>query len=140
VHALRHPVEPAAGELDLDQRRRVQLRDRPRVAADATVQLHRVLTVDVGGERLDPELGSERREPVLRRPDPLAADLDHLAVAEVLVQRPPADPVAGLEDRHGRAAVDQRPSGRQPREPGADDEDVSVDAPRHQASSRTPSL
>ena len=73
-----------------------------------------------------PELLGERGEAVLRRPDPLAADLHDLAVAEVLVQQPAADAIARLEHDH-RGAAGQQVAGRhEAREPGADDGHVGL--------------
>ena len=88
--------------------------------------LEDVLAGAVGREGLEPELADQRDHPVLGRADPLGADLDHLAVADRLVQRPAADPVAGLEHDHVAAGGAQLAGRRQPGEAGADDDDVRV--------------
>ena len=65
--------------------------------------LDQALAVGVGGEGLDPELAGQREHALLGGPRPLAAHLDHLAVADVGVQQPPAHPVSGLDDQDGSA-------------------------------------
>jgi len=55
---------------------------------------------------------------------PLAADLDHLAAAERLVEDPSAHPVAGLEHDDPLAGVDEAARGGEAREPRADHDDV----------------
>ena len=65
-------------------------------------------------------------EAVLGRADPLAADLDHLAVPDVGVERAAADPVARFGDLHRGAPGDEGARGREPGEPGAGDDDVSI--------------
>ena len=81
---------------------------------------------DVGREGLEAELADQGQHPVLGRADPLGADLDHLAVADRLVQRPAADPVAGLEHDRLAACGVQRAGRREPGEPGADHDHVRV--------------
>jgi hypothetical protein len=69
---------------------RRELRDRAAIAARPAVDVGDVLAVAEGREGRDPELGGQRREPVLRRPDPLAARLDDLAgTISWLSVRPP---------------------------------------------------
>ena len=97
---------------------------RARVAPHLAVDLDQVLAVAEGRERLDAELARERREPVLGRPDPLAARLDDLAAADLLVERAPADAVARLEHHHALAGAGQVARGDEAREPGADDDYV----------------
>ena len=65
-------------------------------------------------------------QPVLGRADPLAADLDHLAVADVVVQHPAAHPLAGLEHHDRGPARHERPSGAEPRQPRPHHHDVGV--------------
>ena len=55
-----------------------------------------VAVLDRSG-RPDAELVGERQHAVLRRPDPLTAELDDRAVCERVVQDAPADAVAGLQ-------------------------------------------
>ena len=102
----------------------------PRVAADAAPVLEQVVALGVRGERLHAELAGERGEPVLRRPDPLAAHLDDLAVADVVVEEAAAHPVAGLDtttDRAPRAV--ERAGGGEPGEPRAHDDHVRLASP-----------
>ena len=61
---------------------------------------------------------------VLRGPDPLAADLDDLAVADVVVEDSPAHAVARLEDDAVDPALRQVERGGKPRESRADDRDL----------------
>src|SRR5215216_642956 len=89
-HLAREPVEAALCLLDIDEDRRVDARDRAPVAADASSVLQKVVALGVRGEGLDPELPRERREPVLGGPDPLAAHLHDLALADVVVEQAPA--------------------------------------------------
>ncbi len=78
----------------------------------------------MGREGLDAQLSGERRDPLLGRADPLAADLDQLARADLLVEQPAADPVAGLDydrlDPGGKEAA----TGDEPGKAGPDDRDV----------------
>ena len=59
--------------------------------------LDQVPPLVIGREGVDAELAGERRDPLLGRADPLAADLDHLALADLLVEQPAADAVARLD-------------------------------------------
>jgi hypothetical protein len=97
------------------------------VAVDGPGQLEDVLALDVGRVRVDPNRARQRGQPVLGRADPLAADLDDLAVAEFVVERPAAGAVARLEDHHRRARGGQLACRRQPGEPRADDYDVGLE-------------
>ena len=83
-----------------------------------------MLAVVEGRERLDAELGGQGREPVLRRADPLAAGLDHLPVADLLVERAAADALARLEHDRAPPGAAQVARGHEAREPGADDDYV----------------
>ena len=94
--------------------------------------LDQVLALAVGGEGLDAQVPGECGQVVLARADPLAPHLDHLAVADRLVERPPADPVAGLDDEHLAAPGGQLAGGHQPGQPGADHHDFRfVSGHRH---------
>jgi hypothetical protein len=122
VDAPRQPVELAQAAVDVEQGERVEPRDRAAVAAKAAVEPQQVRPLGVGRERLDPDLGGERGDPVLGRPDPLPAHLDHPSLAEVGVDRPPADPVARLEHQRLGSGRGERPGGGEPGEAGADDD------------------
>ena len=79
-------------------------------------------------ERRDAELVGEARDPVLGRPDPLAAEIEDV-VADPARQRAAADPIAGLDHDHvgpGGAELARRAQARQP---GADHDHVVH--PRH---------
>ena len=70
------------------------------VAVGDTITFDEVLAPGPGRVALEPELVGEGEDLGLRRPDPLAADLDHVVGAgDRMVQQPPANPFAGLE--HG---------------------------------------
>jgi hypothetical protein len=96
----------------------------PGVAPHLRAGLDQVLAVAEGGERRDAELGRQRREPVLGRADPRAARLEHLAIADLLVERAAADPVARLEHHHAPAGAGEVARRDQARQPGADDDYV----------------
>ena len=116
----RHPVEAERGLGEVGEPVRRELRDAPGVAADLAVELDQVLALAEGREALDAELAGQRREPVLRRPDPLPARLDDLAGVvrpERLVERPPADPVSSLEHHDPLPRPREIPSGHEPRSP-----------------------
>jgi hypothetical protein len=66
------------------------------VALHFAVHGEEVLALHVCREQADAELLGERQDTLLRRTDPLAAQLDHGAVLERVVQEAPADPIAGL--------------------------------------------
>ena len=89
--------------------------------------LDQVPPLVIGREGLDAQLAGERRDPLLGRADPLAADLDHLAVADLLVEQPAADPVARLDHDRLCPGGEEPTGGDEPGEPGADDRDVSLD-------------
>ena len=75
------------------------------------------------------ELVREREGAVLRRPDPLPAELDDDAVACRRVEHPTTDAVSGLED-HDPATRGGQVAGRgETSQPGAHDDDVGVHAP-----------
>ncbi len=63
------------------------------------------------------ELVHQRLDPVLARPDPRAAAVDPDAVVADLGERAAADPVTGLQQRHGFARLLEPQRGRQPGEP-----------------------
>ena len=83
-----------------------------------------MLALLVGREGLDAELRRQLREPVLGRADPLAADLDDLAVADLMVEHAPADAVTRLEHHAVDPLGGELPRGRQPGQPGSDHDDV----------------
>jgi len=83
-----------------------------------------LLALVVSSEGSDAKLGGEREDSVLARPGPLPAHLDNLAVTEILVHHPPADPVPGLEHQHGTACRCHGARRRQPGQPGPDYQDV----------------
>ena len=83
-----------------------------------------MLAVAERREALDAELLGQRGEPVLGRPDPLAARLHDLAGADVLVERAPADPVARLEHDHAAAGPLQIAGGHEPGQAGPHDDDI----------------
>jgi hypothetical protein len=85
----------------------------------------------VRGERLDPELPGERIHAVLGGTNPLPPDLDHLPVAEVVVEDPAADPVPGLQDHHRPTGSHEVPGRHQAREPGTHDANVGLSCLRH---------
>ena len=80
----------------------------------------------MGGKGLHAELARERGEPVLRGPDPLAANLDDLAVSDVVVEEPAAHPVAGFEHDHGCPAGCERAGGGEPGQARAHDDHVRL--------------
>ena len=76
----------------------------PSYSVPDAVSVVDALAVDVGVERLQAELVDQRQHPVLGRADPLAADLDDLAVADARG--------SGSGRRPGRGPRARRPSGR----------------------------
>jgi hypothetical protein len=70
------------------------------------------------------DLLGQRQDVVLGGAHELPADLGHLAVAEVVVEQPPADPVAGLQDGHGPARGDEFARRGESGQSGADHDDV----------------
>ena len=66
----------------------------------AAVELEQVARPRCRWGRSRCRLVEQREHAVLGRPDPLAADLDDLAIADLGVDSAPADPVAGLEHDH----------------------------------------
>jgi hypothetical protein len=108
-HRAREPVQPRAGLLVVEQDHRVDARDDALVAAQRSAPLDDALAGGVGLEGVDAQLARELDEAVLGRADPLPADLDDLAGVlgrQRLVERPPADAVARLEDDDRRARGD----------------------------------
>jgi len=59
-------------------------------------------------------LGHQRLDPVLARPDPGAAAVDPDTVVADLGERAAADPITGLQQRHGFARLLEPQRGRQP--------------------------
>jgi hypothetical protein len=81
----------------------------------------------VSRKGLDAELVGKRRDPLLSRSDPLATDLDHLALADLLVEQSAADPVSRLDhDRLGSGGGNLA-GGDEPGQSGTDDRDVGLD-------------
>ena len=81
----------------------------------------------MGGKGVDAHRARQRKHPVLRRADPLAAHLHHLAVADRLVEDPPSHSAAGLEDDHRRAGRLEVASGHEPGEARAHDDHVRLE-------------
>ncbi len=81
----------------------------------------------MGGEGLEAQLAGERQHAVLGRPDPLAADLDLLAVGDRLRQQPAPDPVARLQHRDRRPCPLQLARRDEAGEAGADDGHVCLE-------------
>jgi hypothetical protein len=119
-------VEAPLRALHVEQHDGVDARDRAAVAAQPAAVLDDVLALAVGREGVDPELTRERRQPVLGGPDPLAADLDDLPVADLLVEGPPAHPIARLDHDHGGAGAHRGAGGRQAGQAGPDHHEVGV--------------
>ena len=84
-----------------------------------------MLTLVPAREGADAELFRKRDDPVLSRADPLAADLDHGAILERVVERSAADPLLCLEHDDVATRPAQIASGGQPREAPTDDRDVN---------------
>jgi hypothetical protein len=118
--------QPAARATDIEQHVRREARNRAPVAAELAAELEQVAALVIGREGLDLELARQREQPVLARPDPLAAHLDDPARADRGVQRSAAHPVAGLDDEHIAAGGDQLPCRHQTRQTGAHHDDVGV--------------
>ena len=81
-HLARHPVEPALGLRDVGEHGRVDPRDRARGSGAGRRADSITFSPASGSGRSRCPARAPARQPVLRRPDPLAADLDDLAVAE----------------------------------------------------------
>ena len=73
----------------------------------------------------DAVLGGEGEEPYVCLPERLAARVERQA-ADVHSPGAAADPVARLEDDDPHAGLREPPGGRQPGEPGADDDRLGV--------------
>ena len=97
---------------------------RIREAQLLSAHLEDALAVVVGGEEREAELLGQGAHPVLRRSDPLAAELHQRAVRERVVEDAPADAIASLEhdDRVARRLEIAR--GRQAGQAGAHDDDI----------------
>ena len=85
-----------------------------------------VVALVVLGEGLQAELVGERRDGVLRRPDPGAAEVGRVPVAQRRVERAAADAVAGLEDEDAATGGGQRGRRVSPARPGTDDATSAV--------------
>ena len=79
----------------------------------------------VAREGAHAELVGERQHAVLRRPDPLPAELDDRAVGERVVEDAPADAVAGLQHDDAAALLLEAAGGGQAGEAGPDDDDIN---------------
>jgi hypothetical protein len=88
------------------------------VAPHIAVHGEEMVAFDVGREHADAELPCEREDAVLREADPLAAQLDHRAVTERVIQEAPADAVAGLQHEDREPGGQKVARGGQPGEPG----------------------
>jgi hypothetical protein len=92
--------------------------------APVTGELEDVLTLVVGGVGGEAELLDQLVHAGLARADPLAAELDRLAVRERAVLRPAADAVPRLEHLHARAGAREPAGAGETGQAGADDHDV----------------
>ena len=126
-HPLRQPVDPRQRQSGLGEPDRVQLRDRAAVARNRAAALEQVLARGPGREGLDLELAEQGEDPILRRADPLGTELDDLAVADRMVERPPADPLARLEHDHLAPRGGQLACRAEPGEAGADDDHLGLE-------------
>ena len=123
-HLRGHRVHPPSRPLDLQEHRGIDARNGAGVAADRAPVLDDVLALDVGREGRDAHARGHLEQRVLSGPDPLAADLDDLAVADVVVEHSAADAIARFEDDAVDSALGQVKRGGEPRESGAHDRDL----------------
>jgi hypothetical protein len=71
----------------------------PAIALDVAAYGEEVLAFHVRREEANAEFLGERQDAILRRADPLPANLDYRTVRERVVQDAPADAVSGLQQK-----------------------------------------
>ena len=125
----RHLVELQDGGGDVGEKRRVRghVPEYGLVGVRASLPLGvdvDVVAVLEGGELADLELLRQVEDVVLGRPDERGPRLGDLSVADLAVEGPPADPVAGLEHDHRVPRPLDLERGGQPGESGADHDNV----------------
>ena len=100
------------------------------------MQVEQVLTIVVRGEDLETELRDELVDAQLPGPDPLAAELDDVAVAEIMVEHPTADAVSRFQHDRVRPGRAERTGRGQTREPPSDNDDIGVQPLAHRFAPR----
>ena len=105
-------------------------RNRALVAVLLAVDEHHRVTVDVLLVGRHVELGHQRIDPVLARPDPGAATIDPHTVVTHFGEGAPADAVPGLQDGHRTPRLFEPQRRREPGESGPDHTTIDV---RHDA-------
>ena len=98
----------------------------PRIAVLLAVDDHHRLTVDVLLVFRHTELAHQRVDAVLARPDPRATAIDPRPVAENLGVGAPADPIAGLQQRHRATGLFEPQGGRQTGESRTDNAIIDI--------------
>ena len=98
--------------------------------------LDQVPALVVGGEGGDAELRGEGSDLFLAGPDPLTTHLDDLVVANILIQKPAADPRAGLEDKYRYSSLRQASRRHQARQAGPHDRHARVEGAIHRTKLR----
>ncbi len=96
-HLIGQPVDAHDGELQVDEAPHRQRRDGVLVGGQLAVDGHAFSPVFVLREGVDAELVGQGDDPVLGGTDPLAAQVDGVAVRELLAQGASADAVARLQ-------------------------------------------
>ena len=101
---------------------------------------HRIARDEVhpGVDELEPELVGETHHRRLRGRDPLAAQLDDLAIGHTVRPETSPDPVSGLQDHNVDPSIGQAASSYEPRHPGADHDHLTSWFTPHERSERMP--
>ncbi len=116
-------IESLAGPQQLQLRQERQSRQVAVVPLDIAVPREDFRPRVVLRKAFDAELCGQSGEQLLPRADPLTAQVDRV-LAEPLAERAPADPIAHFEHDAVQSAGHQIAHRAQPRQPGADDDDV----------------
>src|SRR6185437_8680732 len=92
-HLPGHTLEPPLRKADVEQAHEIEARNRASVAALLAPDDEEVMARGIGGKRLYPELLDEPEHPILRRTNPLPAEVDPRAARQDLGVGPPASAV-----------------------------------------------
>jgi hypothetical protein len=93
-----HALEPGHGQLNIHERERIDLWDRPSIGTQTIAVLEKVLTRSVGVERFETEFVDQGQYSLLTGTYPLTSNFNDFALSNGMVERSTTHAVPGFDD------------------------------------------